>query len=108
MSKMYLKYLEKKKDNNNKYYLFKSGAFYIFLDEDAKNISKITTLCLTNLNKDVVKCGFPKNSLEKYLSIFYNLKLDIEIIEEPVNKIKKIDIDNVIEFLKEIKEYINE
>lgn len=53
MSKMYLKYLEKKKDNNNKYYLFKSGAFYIFLDEDAKNISKITTLCLTNLNKDV-------------------------------------------------------
>ena len=108
MSKMYLKYLEKKKDNNNKYYLFKSGAFYIFLDEDAKNISKITTLCLTNLNKDVVKCGFPKNSLEKYLSIFDNLKLDIEIIEEPVNKIKKIDIDNVIEFLKEIKEYINE
>ena len=107
MSKMYLKYLEKKKDNN-KYYLFKSGAFYIFLDEDAKNISKITTLCLTNLNKDVVKCGFPKNSLEKYLSIFDNLKLDIEIIEEPVNKIKKIDIDNVIEFLKEIKEYINE
>ena len=34
--------------------------------------------------------------------------MDIEIIEEPVNKIKKIDIDNVIEFLKEIKEYINE
>ena len=108
MSKMYLKYLEKKKDNNNKYYLFKSGAFYIFLDEDAKNISKITTLCLTNLNKDVVKCCFHKNILEKYLSIFDNLKLDIEIIEEPVNKIKKIDIDNVIEFLKEIKEYINE
>ena len=31
MSKMYLKYLEKKKDNN-KYYLFKNGAFYMFLD----------------------------------------------------------------------------
>lgn len=107
MSKIYTKYLEKKQENKEKYYLFKSGTFYIFIDEDAKEISKITTLKITNLTKDIVKCGFPKNSLEKYLNIFKNLNLDVEVIEE-VNQIKKVDIDNLIELLKEIKEYINE
>ena len=36
MSKLYNKYIDKKKENNNKLYLFKSGNFYIFLGEDAK------------------------------------------------------------------------
>ena len=66
MSKLYLEYLRRKKVDASKYYLFKSGLFYIFLDEDAKNINKITPLNITNLNKDIVKCGFPSNSLEKY------------------------------------------
>lgn len=82
MSKLYLEYLKKKKEDNHKYYLFKSGLFYIFLDEDAKNINKITPLNITNLNNEIVKCGFPSNSLEKYLSIFKNLGLEVEIINE--------------------------
>lgn len=82
MSKLYMEYLKRKKEDNHKYYLFKTGLFYIFLDEDAKEISKITLLKLINLNKDIVKCGFPENSLDKYLIIFKNLGLDVEIVNE--------------------------
>ena len=70
MSKLYLEYLKRKKENNDKYYLFKSGLFYIFIDEDAKNINKITPLNITNLNNDIVKCGFPSNSLKKIFKYF--------------------------------------
>ena len=38
MGRLYLKYLN---ENRDKYYLFKSGIFYIFIDVDAIRISKI-------------------------------------------------------------------
>lgn len=107
MSKLYLEYLKRKKENNNKYYLFKSGLFYIFIDEDARNISKITPLNITNLCNEIVKCGFPSNSLEKYLNIFKNLGLEVDIIDEIkketnenickkiIKKIKNLDIDTL-------------
>ena len=34
------KYLELKKENDDKLYLFKSGLFYVFLEDDALKISK--------------------------------------------------------------------
>ncbi len=120
MSKLYNKYLELKKENNSKMYLFESGKFYIFIDEDAKNISKITTLKLTNLTNDIVKCGFPCNSLSKYLEIFNNLNLDIKLInsdkldiKDIIKKIKNIDINKItpidsINILKDLKDQINE
>lgn len=102
MSKLYDLYLEKKKENSDYLYLFKSGTFYIFIDEDAKFISSITTLILTNLTKEKLKCGFPKNSFDKYMAIFNNLELNVQVIEELhgkksyeniINKIKEINID---------------
>ena len=81
MSKLYTMYLEKKNIDKDKYYLFECGMFYIFIDDDAYKISKYVPFKITKLNENIVKCGFPKNSLEKYLSIFDNLKLDIEIID---------------------------
>ena len=72
--------------------------FYIFIDEDAIKISSITTLKLINLTKDIVKCGFPEKTFQKYLNIFENLNLKIKIIENEnsntefeslINKIKK-------------------
>ena len=100
-----MEYLKRKKEDSNKYYLFKSGLFYIFLDEDAKYISKTSLLKLTNLNNDIVKCGFPSNSLDKYIELFNKLDLDIEIIDsissnidinnKIINKIKNININTL-------------
>lgn len=121
MSKMYEKYLKEKENNSDLYYLFECGKFYIFLDEDARKISNITTLKLTKLNDDIVKCGFPINSLDKYMNIFNNLNLGVKVIEKEkdfdinnlIKKIKYIDIDNItpmesLNILKSLKEYINE
>ena len=118
MSKLYDKYLNLKSSDSSKMYLFESGKFYIFIDSDAENISKITTLKLTNLTNSVLK--FPSNSLNKYLDIFNNLKLNVEVIkkdkldiEDIIKKINNIDIDKItpiesINILKELKECINE
>ena len=125
MSKLYLEYLKRKKEDSNKYYLFKSGMFYIFIDQDAKEINKITPLNITNLSNDIVKCGFPNNSLEKYLNIFSNLGLNVEVVEEigsqhsneeinnkVIKKIKNIKIETItplkaLTILNELKEMLN-
>ena len=103
MSKLYNLYKEKKNNDNRKYYLFKSGMFYIFIDEDAKDVSDLTMLKLSKLNDNIVKCGFPCNSLDKYMVLFNKLGIDVEIVNDNdidindkiINKLKKINIDNV-------------
>jgi len=76
MSKLYDLYLKKKNENNNKYYLFKNGMFYIFIDDDARYVSNVTLLKLTNYGKDTVKCGFSESKLDNYLELFKNLDID--------------------------------
>ena len=41
MSTLYNRYLQLKQEKCDVYYLFKYGIFYIFLDDDAKDILKI-------------------------------------------------------------------
>lgn len=117
-----MKYLEKKNIDKNKYYLFECGMFYIFIDDDAYKISKYVPFKITKLNENIVKCGFPKNSIDKYMEIFENLELDVEIInnndrdvinDKIIKMIKDIDIDNIsplkaIEILYKFKELLNE
>ena len=81
MSKLFDRYTELKRNNPNKYYLFKSGIFYIFIDQDAIHMSPILNLKLTHLNEKILKCGFPINNIDKYSSIFKTLQLDIDIVE---------------------------
>lgn len=81
MSKLYEKYLNLKKSNPNKIYIFKNGIFYIFIDEDAKKISPILNLKLSNLNENILKCGFPVNSFQKYINLLKNTNLDFHIVE---------------------------
>ena len=57
----------------------------------------IVPLKLTNLTSDILKCGFPVNALERYLTIFKNLSFKIKIIEE-----KNINVDKVIKKIKNI------
>ena len=86
MSKMYKRYLELKQENKAKIYLFKSGIFNIFLDDDAKLMSNILNLRLTNLNENVLKCGFPVNNLSKYLNIIKNSGHEVNIIDNLADK----------------------
>lgn len=118
MSRLYNKYLELKKEDSNIYYLFRTGNFYIFLCEDAKRISDITMLKCSNFAKDVIKCGFPYKSLDKYLNLFKNLNINVKVIENDIdnkeviiNRIKNIDIDNTspikaLNILSELKELV--
>lgn len=87
MSKLIELYKSLKSTNSNKLYLFKSGIFYIFLDEDAKIMSNVFKFKLTNLNSEYVKCGFPSNSFDKYINLIQQLNYDVEIIEPTVNNI---------------------
>src|SRR5574344_177371 len=121
MIKMYELYLEKKKESKEKVYLFKSGIFYIFIADDAINISKIMPLKITKLTSNIVKCGFPISQLDRYKEIFDNLKLNIEIVEdviknvsseEIINKIRSIDINKItpikaLNVLEDLKDMVN-
>lgn len=86
-------YRLKNKDNNKKY-LFKSGVFYYFLDEDAKYMSAKYNFKITSFGKNI-KCGFPVKALEKYLYIFNNE--NIELVKENNN-----NKDKIIELLENI------
>lgn len=58
MSKLYEKYSQLKRLDSSKYYLFQSGIFYIFIDQDAIFMSSALNLKLTHLNNEILKCGF--------------------------------------------------
>ena len=81
MSKQYNSYLSMKKLDKDTILLFKSGIFYVLLDNDARLVSSILNLKLTHLNSEVVKCGFPINSLDKYLNLLISYKLNVKIID---------------------------
>lgn len=84
MSKLYDTYISLKANKQNTkdtLYLFKSGIFFICLDADAKKASEILKLKLTNLNENVVKCGFPINSLNKYSNLLKLSNYKFEIID---------------------------
>lgn len=131
MSKLLNIYKKLKSENNDTLYLFKSGIFYIFLDEDAKKINKILNLKLTNFTDNVVKCGFPSSAINKYSNLLNQHDFRIEIIDTNnistcnfkdfnknesfkhlVNSIKQVDIDNLsvseaYKFIEDLKMQVN-
>lgn len=109
MSRLYKKYLELKRCNKEKLYLFKAGIFYLFLEDDARFMSEKLKLKLTNLNEKVVKCGFPTSKLDKYARWLDSHNFVWEIIEfnyinlnskdivykNIIDNLIKIDLDNI-------------
>ena len=79
-SKLYKKYLSLKKEDPDTYYLFKNGIFYIFISDDAKKFAPILDLKLSNLNTDIVKCGFPITNADKYFKKIEKLKLNVQVV----------------------------
>lgn len=115
MGKLLGLYHDCKNKDDTKYYLFKSGLFYYFLEDDARYFSDKYGFKLTGFG-DSVKCGFPIKSLEKYLFLFQDHK--IEVVKELgfsglVNKIKSLNMDDLspseaFVFLKELKEEVSD
>ena len=107
MSKLYSIYLSEKEKNNSNILLFKSGIFYLALDKDSIFLSNTFGFKLTNLNNNIKKCGFPCNSLDKYLNLFKSYNLSINIIDlENYTKYSLKDFEcnkNTIELLYLIK-----
>jgi len=111
MSKLIDMYKNLKQESPETLYLFKAGLFYIFLDEDAKLISNIFSLKLTNLNSSFVKCGFPANSLNKYMKILNCTQYEVKIIDNTTNTTltpKEFELNqNTINLLKTISNIDN-
>ena len=99
MANLYDKYLELKKGDSTKFYLFKSGIFFVFLDDDAKYIANELGLKLTDFRAPVVKCGFPVKELNKYTKFLKLLNINYDLIylgdEKVLNEIRNIFIDDI-------------
>lgn len=130
MSKLYKSYEKLKEKAPGKIYIFKSGMFYICLEEDAKKISEIFGFKVTKLNENIIKAGFPTSRLNYYVEQLKNRKIAFEIVDSDYSKIenyedyinnnklkniikeiKKIDLNNTTfreayEFLEKLKENI--
>ena len=87
MSKIYDKYIELKKETKeNVLYLFKYGIFFIFIEDDARIASNFLNLKLGYLTENIVKCGFPIQSLNKYLNLLKNTNYHVEIVNSDTDK----------------------
>ncbi len=114
MSKLYDKFSSLKNSNKDTLYLFKSGIFFIALNEDATKLSEIFGFKITNLNDTVTKCGFPEKRLEYYSTLLEKMSIDFEVIDSScqkvenrsdyisnlnfnsiIDKLVKIDFDNI-------------
>lgn len=80
MSRMLNTYSNLKLQNSDMVYLFKNGAFFVAIKEDAKLLSEALGLKITNLNADTIKCGFPCSSYDKYSSKLNELNISFKII----------------------------
>ena len=98
MSKLYVEYLKLKNENIDKLYLFKSGIFYIAIENDAKKLSELFNFKLTNLNDSVIKCGFPQKRLEFYIDKLNSLNILFEIVDLNYSK-----VDNYSDYLNNNK-----
>lgn len=85
MSKLYSKYLEQKALNPNELYLFKSGIFYMALNEDANRLSDALSLKVTNITDKLYKCCFPVSKSNYYFKTLESLSIDYKIIDPSQN-----------------------
>lgn len=103
MSKLLKQYNELKKDDASSIYVFRVGVFYNILNEDARILNEKIGLKITSLSPEIVKCGFPISSLEKYTKKFDNLQLKYKIINDLPQNTNIVDYTNNIEVKKILK-----
>ena len=81
MSKLANLYKILKNKDSSTLYLLKSGIFYIALDEDALTLSDLFNFKLTDLNKNIIKCGFPASRISYYSNLLSLKNVKFQIIE---------------------------
>jgi DNA mismatch repair protein MutS len=106
MSKLLKQYEELKKKDPDKIYIFRVGIFYNILNEDARLVSNEIGLKITDLSPEIIKCGFPVATLEKYTNLLTEHNIKFEVISNQtssnqntsyakiIQKIQNIDLDN--------------
>lgn len=100
MSKLTKKLAELKKNDASSIYIFRVGIFYNILNEDAKILNEKLGLKLTSLSPEIIKCGFPISSLDKYTKKFDELQLKYKVIDDLPNNTNIEDYTNNIEVKK--------
>lgn len=80
MSKLYNEYLRLKSISSNNIYLFKSGIFYIALEDDAVQLSNLFGFKLTPLNENVIKCGFRETRILYYSELLQKNNIAFKIV----------------------------
>ncbi len=81
MSKLFKEYEKLKQKNPETLYLFKSGIFYIGLNEDADKLANLFQFKITHLNDTVTKCGFPVKKLEFYTNLLNRCSVKFAVID---------------------------
>lgn len=100
MSKILKQYKELKEKDASSIYIFRIGIFYNILNEDAKILNEKLGLKLTSLSPEIVKCGFPISSLDKYTKKLDELQLKYKVIDDLPNNTNIEDYANNIEVKK--------
>ncbi|MBQ9314888.1 MAG: hypothetical protein IJ220_07900 [Clostridia bacterium] len=100
MSKLINKLNELKKHDASSIYIFRVGIFYNILNEDAKILNEKLGLKLTSLSPEIIKCGFPISSLDKYTKKLDELQLKYKVIDDLPNNTNMEDFSNNIEIKK--------
>lgn len=107
MSKIIKKFNELKKQDASSIYVFRIGIFYNIFNEDAKLLNEKLGLKLTSLSPEIIKCGFPISSLEKYTKKFNDLQLHYKIIDDLPENTNIIDYSNNVELKKLLNKIID-
>lgn len=107
MSKLLKQYNELKRQDNSCIYLFRVGIFYNILNEDAKIINNKIGLKITNLSPEIIKCGFPVLTIDKYKTILTEKNIKFKIIDNLPKDMSSTDYMNNIEIKKILNTIIN-
>lgn len=103
MSKLTKKLAELKKNDASSIYIFRVGIFYNILNEDAKILNERLGLKLTSLSPEIIKCGFPISSLDKYTKKLDELQLKYKVIDDLPSNTNIEDYSNNIEIKRILK-----
>ena len=103
MSKILKQYKELKEKDASSIYIFRIGIFYNILNEDAKILNEKLSLKITWLRPEIIKCGFPISSLEKYTKKLDNLQLQYKVIDDLPQNSNIVDYSKNIEIKKILK-----